>query len=63
MERKEKTQETNEEKKEQFGCFEPSSRIGKMMMKMIKKMCGSPGKGRFDCESKMSEMKCCKASN
>ena len=61
MGKQEKTQNTDEEKNSQGGCFEPSSRIGKMMMKMMKKMCGSPGKGRFDCESMMSEMKCCKA--
>jgi hypothetical protein len=59
MERKEKTQKTNDEKDCQCGCFEPSSRIGKMMMKMMKKMCGSADESRFDCESMMNKMKCC----
>ena len=59
MEQDEKTQKTDEKKNVQYGCFEPSSRIGKMMMK---KMCGSQGKGRFDREAMMSEMKCCSES-
>ena len=62
MEKQEKTQNTNEEKDWQCGCFDPSSRIGRMMMKMMKKMCGSQGKGRFDRESMMGEMKCCSES-
>jgi len=62
MEQKEKSQKTNEEKNSQYRCFELSSRIGRMMLKMMNKMCGSPGKGRFDCESMMSEMKCFKES-
>jgi hypothetical protein len=59
MEKEENTQTTNEEKKGQCGCFEPSSRIGKMMMK---KMCGSMDKDRFDCESMIKEVKCCSES-
>jgi hypothetical protein len=62
MEQEEKKQKTNEEKGWQFGCCEPSSRIGKMMMKTMKRMCGSMGKGRFDCNSMMSDMKWCKES-
>ena len=62
MEQKEKEQKTNEEMNSICGCFEPSSRIGRMMLKMMNKMCGSPGKARFDCESIMSEMKCFKES-
>ncbi len=62
MEKEEKTQKTDEKKNVQCGCFEPSSRIGKMMMKMMKKMCGSQDKEHFDCESMMSEMKCCSES-
>jgi hypothetical protein len=59
MEQKEKKQEKNEEEDWECGCFEPSSRIGKMMMKMMKKMCGPTDKNRFDCESMMNKMNCC----
>ena len=62
MEQKEIDQKPNEEKDRQCGCFEPSSRIGKLMIKMMKKMCGSMDKDRFDCESMMKEMKCCSES-
>jgi len=62
MKNEEKKQKKKEEKDCQCGCFEPSSRIGKMMMKTMKRMCGSMGKDRFDCESMISEMKWCKES-
>ena len=58
MEQEEKEQKTNEEKNSQCGCFEPSSRLGKMMIKI----CRSQGKERFDCESMLGEMKCCHES-
>ena len=32
MEQKEKEQKTNGEKNSQCGCFDPSSRIGRMML-------------------------------
>jgi len=62
MEKQEKKQQENEEKDWQFGCFEPSSGIGRMMMKMMKKMCGSRDTEHFDCESMMSELNWCKES-
>jgi len=62
MKQEEKEQKTNEENDWQCGCFEPSSKIGRMMMKMMNKMCGSQDKERFDCVSMMSEMKWCKES-
>jgi hypothetical protein len=58
MEQKDKEQKRNEEQDWQCGCFEPSSRIGKMMMKMMKEMCGSADKNQFDCESMMNKMNC-----
>jgi hypothetical protein len=62
MEQNEKEQKTNQEKEKQWGCFEPSSKVGRIMMKMMNKMCASMGKERFDCESMIKEMKLCKES-
>jgi len=47
MEQEEKKQQTNEEKSEQCGCFEPSG-MGRMVQKMMNKMCGSEDKHHFD---------------
>lgn len=59
MENQEKTKQTNNPP---FGCFESSSFFGKMMMKMMKKMCGSMEKNKFNLESMMKEMNCCSES-
>jgi len=62
MEQKEKEQKNNEEKKDQFGKCEPSARMEKIMMKMMKEMCSSNENESFDCESMMRGMKCCSKS-
>ena len=59
MENQEKTKQTNNPP---CGCFESSSFFGKMMMKMMKKMCGSQNNKQFDCESMMNGMNCCTES-
>ena len=52
-----KEQQVKEGNEWQCGCFEPSSRFDSIMMK---KMCGSMNKNKFDWESMMKEMKWCK---
>ena len=62
MKNQEKTKQTREENNPPCGCFESSSLFGKMMMKMMKKMCGSQNKEQFDCGSIMNGMNCCTES-
>lgn len=59
MENHEKTHQTKKEYKRSCGCFEPTSFFGKMMMKTMKKMCGSQNNEQFDCESMINGMNCC----
>jgi len=62
MENQENQQQRGGVKGSQCGCFKPSSRLGKMMMKMIKKMCGWQDNEEFSCKDMVNKMNCCSDS-
>lgn len=63
MKKQEKTQQANEKQSPHCGCFEPSSRFGKVMKKIMEKICRSKDNKGFCYNSVMSESNCCSKSN